>query len=249
MSPLIIRIIIPAYNEAKNLPALLQDIAQVLQKEPYDIAIINDGSKDNTLEVAQGLSKQYPVTVLHHPVNRGVAEAFRTGITHMADKAAPYDVVVIMEGDGTSSPKVLPELARRVALGADIVIASRYETGGRYQKFPLKRLILSKSANIVFQLLFPVKGVKDYSIFYRAYRAEVLQRALSHYGEKFITVQTFFANIEILLNLRPFIQKVEEVPLVYDYGKKQGKSGMKIWKNLRSYLSFITQHAFRSTKE
>lgn len=244
-----IRIIIPAYNEAKNLPSLLQDIAEALQEEPYDIAIVNDGSKDNTLEVARGLSQQYPVTVLDHLVNRGVAEAFRTGITYAAGKAAPSDVVVIMEGDGTSSPRILPEFARRVALGADIVIASRYETGGRYQKFPLKRLILSKGANIVFQLLFPVKGVKDYSIFYRAYRAEVLQRALARYGEKFITVQTFFVNIEILLNLRPFLQKVEEVPLVYDYGKKKSKSGMKIWKNLRSYLSFIAQHAFRTEKE
>lgn len=243
-----IRIIIPAYNEEKNLPALLQDIAQVLQKEPYNITIINDGSKDKTLEVAHELSQQYPVTVLDHPVNRGVAEAFRTGITHVAGKAAPYDVVVIMEGDGTSSPNILPELAHRVAGGTDIVIASRYETGGRYQKFPLKRLILSKGANIVFQLLFPVKGVKDYSIFYRAYRAEVLQQALARYGEKFITVQTFFANIEILLNLRPFLRTVEEVPLVYDYGKKKGKSGMKIWKNLRSYLSFIAQHAFRAEK-
>ncbi len=244
-----IRIIIPAYNEERSLPSLLQDIAQVLQKEPYDIAIINDGSQDNTLKVARRLSQQYPVTVVDHPVNRGVAEAFRTGITHMASKASPNDVVVIMEGDGTSSPAVLLEMARRIKSGADIVIASRYETGGRYQKFPFKRLILSQGANLVFQLLFPVEGVKDYSIFYRAYRAEILQRALARYGEKFITVQTFFANIEILLNLRPFIQKVEEVPLVYDYGKKRSKSGMKIWKNLRSYLSFIAQHAFRTEKE
>ncbi|MEK7557363.1 MAG: glycosyltransferase, partial [Patescibacteria group bacterium] len=227
-----IHIVIPAYNEGKNLPALLQDIAKALAKEPYAAAIVNDGSKDNTVEVARGLAKQYPVTVLDHHVNRGVAEAFRTGIAHTSAKAAPNDVIVIMEGDGTSSPVVLPEMARRVRAGADIVIASRYEAGGKYQKFPLKRLILSKGANIVFQLLFPVKGVKDYSIFYRAYRAGILQEALAHYGDKFITVQTFFANIEILLNLRSFMRKVEEVPFVYDYGKKRGKSGMKIWKNL-----------------
>lgn len=243
-----IRIIIPAYNEAKNLPPLLQDIAATLPKESYDVAIVNDGSEDDTLAVARRLAKQYPVTVLHHPINRGVAEAFRTGITHVAPAAAPDDVIAIMEGDGTSSPDVLPEMARRIMSGADIVIASRYETGGRYQKFPLKRLILSKGANIVFQLLFPVKGVKDYSIFYRAYRAKALQQALSQYGEKFITVSTFFANIEILLNLRPFITKVEEVPFVYNYGKKQGKSSMKIGKNLRSYLAFIATHELRSSK-
>lgn len=243
-----IHIMIPAYNEAKNLPTLLENIARTLPKGSYNVAIVNDGSKDDTLAVARKLSQKYPVTVLDHHINRGVAEAFRTGITHVAPGAAPNDVIAIMEGDGTSSPDVLPEMARRVTAGADIVIASRYETGGRYQKFPLKRLILSKGANIVFQLLFPMKGVKDYSIFYRAYRAKVLQRALAHHREKFITVQTFFANIEILLNLRPFVTKVEEVPFVYDYGKKRGKSGMKIWKNLRSYLSFIAQHAFRIEK-
>lgn len=244
-----IRIIIPAYNEAHNLPALLRDIATTLEGEPYSVVIVNDGSKDHTRSVAHNLAHQYPITVLDHPINRGVAEAFRTGIQHVTQHAAPADVVVIMEGDGTSEAALVPEMVRRIRSGADIVIASRYQPGGRYQQFPIKRMVLSKGANIVFQLLFPFPGIRDYTIFYRAYRAVILQRAQQELGKAFITVPTFFANIEILLNVLPYVSRVEEVPLVYDYSKKRGKSGMNVWKNLHSYLSFIATHALRGAKK
>lgn len=240
-----IHIVIPAYNEERNLPGLIRDIARTIPQKDYDITIVDDGSHDNTAFAAHRLSTQHPLSVLRHASNRGVAEAFRTGLTHVASTAAPSDVIIIMEGDGTSSPELIPVLARRISSGADIVIASRYQTGGAYRKFPLKRLILSKGANLVFQRAVPVPGVKDYSIFFRAYRAHPIQQALRHYGSHFITAKTFFANIEILMNLRPFISSIEEVPFIYDYSKKQGKSGMKIWKNLRSYIFFLARYALR----
>ncbi|MBI3255368.1 MAG: glycosyltransferase family 2 protein [Candidatus Andersenbacteria bacterium] len=238
-------IIIPAYNEGQNLPGVVHGIASTL-RDGYRVFIINDGSKDDTLQVVQALAKSYPVTLLDHVHNKGVAEAFRTGITAVIATAKKEDVVVIMEGDGTSDVKLLPEMVASIRAGADVVIASRYCGSGQYRNFPIKRLLLSKVANAVFRLLFPVVGVRDYSIFYRAYQAGVLQAAMRAHGEKFITVQTFFANIEILLNLRPWLSRVEEVALVYDYGQKKGKSGMKIWKNVRSYILFIVTHAFRS---
>jgi len=240
-----IRLIIPAYNEGKNLPTVVPDIARALGNEQYELVVVNDGSADNTLAVANELAQRYPVTVLDHGVNRGVAEAFRTGLTHVIKKADPSDVVIIMEGDGTSSVELLPRLIERIKEGADIVIASRYQRGGRYLHFPLKRLILSRGANIVFRLLFPIRGVRDYSIFYRAYRAGSLQQALARHGAEFIVVKTFFANIEILFKTRPYTKRIEEIPLVYDYGKKKGKSGMKIGKNLRSYMSFIARNVLR----
>lgn len=242
-----IYLIIPAYNEAKNLPSLIAGIARILTTGSYQAVIINDGSADTTLAVAQELAKTYPITVVDHGRNRGVAEAFRSGITHVTGQAEAADVAVIMEGDGTSSAELLPELSRKIAGGADLVIASRYQPGGRYKNFPMKRLVLSRGANIVFQLLFPIRHVRDYSIFYRAYRVGILQEALRRHGNQLITVQTFFANIELLLRVAPLCRRIEEIPLVYDYGKKQGKSGMKIGKNLRSYISFIIKNVGRST--
>lgn len=241
-----IRLLIPAYNEAKNLPALLERIAGVFGSDPYRITVVNDGSSDNTADVLAQLAPRYPLTILTHRPNQGVAVVFRTGFTAIVKEAADDDIVVLMEGDGTSSPELLPELVRHAQQGADVVIASRYQPGGGYLRFPWKRLLLSTGANLTFQILFPIAGVRDYSIFYRAYRVAPLRASMTAHGNRWITVNTFFANIEILLKLRPYIHRIEEVPLRYDYGQKQGKSGMKVWKNLRSYLVFIVRHALRS---
>ncbi len=239
------RIIIPAYNEAENLPTLVASIDATLAGTPYHLYAVNDGSNDDTLVVLRGLAGRYPMTVLDHGANKGVAAAFRTGFTVALTDAHDDDVVLLLEGDGTSSPTLLPDMIRRVQTGADVVIASRYQPGGGYRRFPLKRLLLSRGANLLFRLLFPVAGAKDFTIFYRAYRVLPLRAAMAAHGDRFIESTTFLANAEILVKLRPFVRRVEEVPFHYDYGKKRGQSGMKIWKNLRSYLAFIARSIAR----
>lgn len=240
-----IRIILPCYNEADNLPALAAEMARVLAHEPYRLYAVNDGSRDRTGAVLAELASRLPMTILDHDVNKGVAAAFRTGFTVVLADAQDHDVVALMEGDGTSLPSLLPEMVARIRSGSDVVIASRYQPGGGYRRFPLKRWLLSRGANLVFRLLFPVAKAKDFTIFYRAYRVPPLRAAMAAHGDRFIESDTFLANAEILVKLRPFVRRVEEVPLLYDYGRKKGKSGMKIWKNLRSYLAFITRNLAR----
>jgi len=240
-----IRVIILAYNEAKNLPRVIPDVAEALGNSEYRIYAVDDGSTDTTAEVLVTLASFYPLTVLTHQPNKGVASAFRTGLTAVIQDAADQDVVVLMEGDGTSSPVLLPEMVRRIRNGADIIIASRYRQGGGYKNFPLKRLLLSRGANFVFRLMFRIPGATDYSIFYRAYRIPPLRAAFTALGTRFIESTTFLANAEILVKLKPYLRRVEEIPLFYDYGLKKGKSGMKVWKNLQSYLQFIAHHALR----
>lgn len=240
-----IRIIVPCYNEAANLSVLVTALRETLQNEPYQLYTVNDGSRDTTAVVLTDLARTHPITMLTHAVNKGVAAAFRTGFTAAVRDAADNDVIALMEGDQTSPPALLPELIRRIRGDADVVIASRYRPGGGYKNFPLKRLILSKGANIAFRLFFPIPGATDYSIFYRAYRVPPLRAAMEHYGDQFIASTTFLANAEILVKLKPFIHRVEEVPLLYDYGKKRGKSGMKVWQNLKSYLGFLARNDLR----
>lgn len=240
-----IRIIIPAYNEARNLANLFLDTRRSLASEPFRLFVVDDGSTDDTAAVLTDLAGTFDVTVRTHQGNRGVAAAFRTGFQAALEDAGDDDVIVLMEGDGTSSSTLLPDMTHRVQTGADVVIASRYQPGGGYRHFPLKRLLLSRGANLIFRLLFPVAGTKDFTIFYRAYRVPPLRAAMAAHGDRFIESTTFLANAEILVKLRPFVRRVEEVPLLYDYGRKQGKSGMRVWKNLRSYLRFITHNALR----
>lgn len=239
------RIIIPTYNEARNLANLFWDVRRSLTSEPFHLFIVNDGSTDDTAHVLTDLGRAFDVTVRTHPVNRGVAAAFRTGFQATLEDAGDDDVIVLMEGDGTSPATLLPEMIRHVRAGADLVIASRFRKLGGYRRFPLKRLILSRGANLMFRLLFPIPGVTDYTIFYRAYQVPPLRATVDEHGNNFITSETFFANIEILLKLRKNLRRVEEVPLLYDYGRKHGKSGMNVWKNLRSYLAFIARSIAR----
>jgi dolichol-phosphate mannosyltransferase len=231
-----VRIIVPAFNEAANLPALCERLRAALGTRTYALFIVDDGSQDATAETARRLTAGHPIVCLSHPVNRGIAAVFLTGIRAALEGAQPDDAVVIMEGDGTSDPALLPAMLQALEARADVVIASRYRPGGEHRRFPLKRLILSHGANGLLRLLCRMPGVTDYTIFYRAYRASVLRRGLEAHGDSLTSVGGFACNAELLLRLGPWCREIREVPFVYDYGIKKGKSGMRIAGNLRSYL-------------
>lgn len=99
--------------------------------------------------------------------------------------------------------------------------------------------------NVVLSLFFHIKGITDYTIFYRAYRADVVQQALQHYGSSFVTTKSFAANLEVLLRVRPYSSRFSEVPLRYDYGLKKSQSKMNPVKTLREYQGLIVKRLMR----
>lgn len=229
------RLVVPAYNEGKNLASLCERIRESLKGREYRIYVVDDGSRDDTAEVLSKLEAEHPIRVLRHETNKGIAAVFLTGLRAALEGAADEDAVVILEGDGTSDPAVLPAMLEALKPPCDVVIASRYADGGAYKGFPLKRLMLSCGANWLLRWICPMKGVRDYTIFYRAYRAGPLRRAIEAYGDRLTSVGGFACNAEMLLRLEGLIGEAREVPFVYDYGRKKGKSAMKIGGNLMSY--------------
>ena len=238
------RLVVPAFNEAANLPSLLERVAAALAGKSYFAIVVDDGSADGSAAVVEGLARRFPVRLLRHERNRGIAATFLTGLRAAAADAADADAIVIMEGDGTSDPALLPALGEALESGADVAIASRHVPGGAYRRFPLKRLLLSRAANFLLRRLCPLPGASDFTIFYRAYRAGPLKRALGAYGDRFTSVGGFACNAEMLLRLAPFIGRVVEVPFVYDYGVKRGASAMRIGGNLLSYAALFRVHFF-----
>ncbi|MDO8657569.1 MAG: glycosyltransferase [Candidatus Levybacteria bacterium] len=238
-----IRIIIPVYNEEKNIENCIIKVAQVIKGQKYQFCIINDGSKDSSGSIINRLSQKFPIKLINHETNRGIAQVFRSGIIDMIKEGKTGDIIVIMEGDGTSNPQLLIPMIRSVINGGDIVIASRYKSGGGYLNFPIKRLFYSRLANMVFRIIFPSEKVKDYTIFYRAYSFKILKKVLQTYKDNLITSKYFVANTELLIKLMKLTKDIEEIPLMYDYGQKKGKSGLNIRKNLFQYLIFIFRDA------
>ena len=234
-------VIIPAYNEGPNLGSVLEQLRQLSSSMPLAVIVVNDGSRDNTLQEAERFRDKLDLQIVTHPVNLGVPMTFYDGLVAAAARADAGDCIFIIEGDGTSDLKVMPEMARRVHNGDDVVVASRYISGGGYLNFPWQRTWGSYVVNLVVSIFFHVRGITDYTIFYRAYRAEAVQRALQHYGPGFVTTKSFAANLEVLMRVRPFSSRFSEVPLLYDYGLKKSQSKMNPFKTLREYQELIVK--------
>ncbi len=231
-------IVILAYNEEDGLPPLLEAIQREMNAahRGYHVFVVNDGSTDGTRQAALDAARSMPLDVLDHETNRNCGAAFRTGITEACRRAQPSDVIVTIEGDNTNDASVMPVMVSRIEAGCDVVAASRYCRGGGIEGFPFARRIYSTALNWLLQVLYPIRGISDYSFFYRAYRAGILQRALAVYGEDFIESFGFVANAEILLKLRPFGLRGGEVPTVYLYHRKASQSKMHIAHTIREYV-------------
>lgn len=238
-----IRVLIPVYNEEKNISDCVLKIHRVLKKYPHRFYLINDGSRDKSLLILNKLKQKLPATILDHKINKGVAEAFKTGLDKINQDGKSGDIIAITEGDGTSTPELLLKMISQNKAGFDVVIASRYKGKGCYVNFPIKRLILSKSANLIMKLFFPYPEVKDYTIFYRTYKIEIIKKAIKKYKNNLIKTKFFTANAELLIKCMKFKPKITEVPYVYDYGKKKGSSGLKILKNILQYFKLIYERS------
>lgn len=234
-------ILLPAFNEEKDLERLVTNINAKVKTTgiPFEIVVVDDGSRDNTYQIGSMLARQYPLSLLKHEQNRGYGAAVNTGFTHILSQGDPEDILVTMDCDNTHPPTYISLMTDEIKKGCDLVIASRYQKGGGQIGFCLRRKMLSISAKILLRTLFPVPGVRDYTSGYRAYRLSALKKARGHYGPDWIESTGFTVPMEVLLKLRRLGVAVKEIPLVLRYDLKDGVSKMKVWKTIMAYLRVI----------
>ena len=241
-----ITVIFPAYNESGVIGPALTALASVAadQPEPYRAVLVDDGSTDGTAAEAEAavaeLGGTLPLIVLRHPVNLGLGAGLRTGIYHCLDEAAADDdVVVTLDADGTHPPALIPVLVAELRRGHDLVVASRFQAGASVVGVPFFRRILSDVGRIVFRLAFPMRGLRDYTCCFRAYRMAILRDARRAYGDDLVTARGFEAVLDLVLRLRPLGPRVAEVPLHLDYGPRVGRSKMHVLRTIRRTLVLI----------
>lgn len=241
-------VILPAYNEAGGLSPLLAAFHRLARDWQHASAsplarlrlvVVDDGSQDETDAVARGYGDRLAMTVLVHAQNRGLTAAIRTGIEYTCGRAAGNDVIVTMDADNTHRPEQLPDLLAAIQGGADVAIASRYTAGARQGGVPAHRVLLSGGISWLLRLRFGLRGVRDYSCGYRAYRAAVLQAALAAYGDGLIVSKGFAASTELLVRLTPFARRFVEVPLDLRYDRKIGPSKMRAAQTMAAYVRLI----------
>ena len=162
-------IIIPTFNEAKNISILIKDIDTTLRgKIDYEIIVADDDSPDRTWEVAKNLTKEYPVSVLRRMKNKGLSPAVVEGFSHATGK-----IIGVMDADFSHPPKYIlkfmnafnnPEI--------DIVWGSRLVEGGGVEEWPIMRKVISEVARLFVR---PLTSIKDTMSGYFFFRAPILE--------------------------------------------------------------------------
>jgi dolichol-phosphate mannosyltransferase len=248
----VIHVALPAYNEDQNIGPLLEELchtfADTLPGRRHAIGVVDDGSADETAQAVRDFiahldRDRFPLSeieLVQHEVNRGLAEAIRTGLTTCADRAEPRDIILTMDADNSHLPGLVPSMVRKIYEGHDVCIASRYQRGARVLGLTWDRKLLSLGASALFQLLFPIPGVRDYTCGFRAYRAGMLQEVFASSPE-FFSEQGFTVMVDILLKLRRRDPPVlmTEVPLLLRYDFKKGASKMNVGETVKGTFALM----------
>ncbi|OBH20255.1 polyprenol monophosphomannose synthase [Mycolicibacter sinensis] len=166
-------VVIPTYNELENLPIIVGRLQQA--RPDVHVLVVDDGSPDGTGKLADELAVADPerIHVMHRTAKAGLGAAYLAGFAW--GLARHYEVIVEMDADGSHAPEQLYRLLDAIDAGADLAIGSRYVDGGAVRNWPVRRLVLSKTANTYARLLLGV-GIHDITAGYRAYRRGVLEK-------------------------------------------------------------------------
>ena len=237
-----IAVVLPAFNEEKDLPVLLDNLHTKLQKLPYQytIVVVDDGSKDRTAEIAREAAKTMPVKLVQHGVNKGLGEAIQTGLR---EGWLVGDVVITMDADNSHDPMYVQDMVKIIEAGdADIVIASRFQKGSVVQGVPYFRQFLSIGCFAMMKTLLPYKNVRDYSTGFRAYRSVALGKLIQNSGEKLIQESSFACMLELLLRFRWLGARAVEIPYTLRYDLKVGVSKMNITRTIKRYFKVISRY-------
>jgi dolichol-phosphate mannosyltransferase len=243
----VVHFLLPVFNEAQNLPRLLETIAGIAQANGLDFGIlaVDDGSTDDSVATLERLKERYPIRILKHDRNKGPGAAFLTGFNDILASAGNTDFIITMDADNTHSTKTVGMIVAALREGYEVAIASVYAPGGMFIGLPFVRSFLSHSCNTLYRVLFPVRGIREYTGFYRGYRVDSLRGARETLGGELFTVTGFGGMAELLIRLRQIPVFMKEVPMLVRYDQKGGKSKMRIWRTIREHLTIIGANVFR----
>ncbi|KAL9585300.1 MAG: hypothetical protein Q9203_004308 [Teloschistes exilis] len=233
-------VILPTYNERRNLPIIVWLLNRTFTEHEldYEIIIVDDASPDGTLEVAKQLQKVYNpshIVLKPRPGKLGLGTAYVHGLAH-----ATGSFVIIMDADFSHHPSSIPSFIRiQKETNCDIVTGTRYAgQGAGVHGWDLKRKLVSRGANIFADTVLR-PGVSDLTGSFRLYRREVLEQLVKEVAGK-----GFMFQMELMVRAKAGGWKVEECPIrfvdrVYGESKLGGdeiveyaKGVLSLWLNV-----------------
>lgn len=201
-------VIIPAYNEARNIAKVIADVH--CHASTADVLVVDDGSADDTARIARAAG----ATVISLPFNMGYGVALQTGFKYALLKG--YDYIIQMDGDGQHEPACIPALLEEVRNGsADIAIGSRFLEDCGY-----KARFIVRCGMIIFGTiasLLTKQKITDPTSGFQAMNRRVLQ----FYASDAYPADFPDADVLLMLHLAGF--RIKEVPVIM-HPNIQGKT-------------------------
>ena len=158
-------VVIPAYNEEVAIKDTVENLKRICNNVDY--VIINDCSKDSTLEIC----KKNNYNVINLPINLGIGGAVQTGYKYAYKNN--YDVVIQMDADGQHDPKYIRNFIEKIEEGYDFVIGSRFVEKQGFQSTFIRRMGINLYSLII--KLFTKKVIRDTTSGYRAASKRIIK--------------------------------------------------------------------------
>jgi len=219
-------LVLPTYNEAANVKAILEASAQVLSRaapEGFKVLVVDDGSPDGTGRIADEMAALHEwVEVLHRTEKSGIGPAYLAGFAHALAHGAAY--VMEMDSDFSHDPADLARLLAAVKAGADLALGSRYVPGGGVIDWGMLRRIVSEGGSTYARIVLGLQ-VRDLTGGFKCFRREVLEAI------DFETVRSRGYAFQVELTYRAVQAgfEVVEVPIVFrDRERGQSKMSWRI---------------------
>jgi dolichol-phosphate mannosyltransferase len=231
VQPLKLSVVIPAYNEEKNLPLVLGELQADLRRDhiPYEIIVVNDNSKDGTAAVIRSLmATDANIRTVNREPPGGFGRAIRAGLELVSG-----DVVVPYMADCSDHPHDVVAYYRKIEEGYDCVFGSRFIQGAEVVNYPRLKLIVNRVVNKCIQWLF-WSPFNDLTNAFKAYRTTVIRDSGPYRACHF--------NITIEMSLSALIRnyRITEIPISWT-GRTWGSSNLRLREMGRRYLSTLVK--------
>ena len=224
-------ILIPTYNERKNIGDLLEEVEEVLRNEKItgEIIVIDDNSPDKTWEIVENKMKVYNnIRLIKREKKLGLGSAYKRGF-----KESEGEMIIEMDADFSHDPKDIPRFVDKI-LECDVVVGSRYVKSGE-RNDPFFRKIFPLIGNFFYNFFldFPVR---DATSGYRAYKKTFLKKI----NLKKIP-DDFSFQAAILFELSRKDAKITEIPIKFERRKseKSKYSTRDLFSNLKLFVTLF----------
>jgi glycosyltransferase involved in cell wall biosynthesis len=220
-----ISVVIPAYNERNAIVETISRVRSVLLEaklEPFEIIVVDDGSKDGTGDLARGED----VKVITHPHNIGYGRSLKDGIS-----AAQYDAIAITDADGSYPVEQIPVLFKIYQKGFDMVVGAR--TGAHYResiiKSPLRAIL---KAIVEFTAS---RQIADINSGLRIFSRNVAMRYFDHVSDVF----SFTTSLTLAYMMNGKFVTYHDI----EYHERVGKSKVRLFRDSTRTLQYVVEAA------